>query len=202
MAQPTLAGIRALKRIGRFLLGAPRTVAVYERQPWPGVISVLSDSDHQGCLVSRRSTSCTVIMHGKHWLRSSSTTQKGISLSTGESEFHAIVKSASILLGMRTLCADWGLLDLQYHLHVDATAGRGIASRRGVGRVRHLHGPLLWVQQFVEAKAFEIKKIPGPSNGADLGTKHVGSKLMWEHLGRLGFIKASGRSRLALKAQL
>ena len=138
-------------------------------------------------------------MHGKHWLKSSATTQKGVSLSTGESEFHAIVKSVSMAMGMRTLMRDWNM-EKPIEVLVDATAGMGIASRRGVGRVRHLHAPLLWVQQVVEKRVVSLKKVKGVDNVADLPTKHVDSVTMWSHLDRMGFQKMDGSSRLALKA--
>ena len=96
---------------------------------------------------------------------------------------------------------DWKL-DLWYELLVDATAGKGIASRRGAGRVRHLHGPLLWAQKLVEDRVFAIKKIPGATSAADLGTRHVGAKLLWEHLNRPSFMRSEGRSEMPLKAQV
>ena len=45
---------------------------------WKG----LSDSDHAGCKVSRKSTSDTVLMLGQHLIKFSSTTQGVLSLSS------------------------------------------------------------------------------------------------------------------------
>ena len=42
--------------------------------------------------------------------------------------------------------------DLDLDVFVDATAGKGIATRRGVGKVRHLHTFTLWVQKLVQDK--------------------------------------------------
>eukprot|EP00959_Pyramimonas_sp_CCMP1952_P119366 2495595-Pyramimonas_sp.AAC.1 len=88
-------------------------------------------------------------MIGNHWIRGSSTTQGFNALSTGEAEFHALVKGGSIGLGLKTLAKDMGVA-LEIALKCDATAGKGIAERRGVGRVRHLHTPLLWLQRAVQ----------------------------------------------------
>eukprot|EP00959_Pyramimonas_sp_CCMP1952_P374960 7852499-Pyramimonas_sp.AAC.1 len=80
-----------------------------------------------------------------------STTHGFNALSNGEAEFHALAKGGSIGLGLKTLAKDMGV-DLEIGLKCDATAGKGIAERRGVGRVRHLHAPLLWLQRAVQQK--------------------------------------------------
>ena len=100
---------------------------------------------------------------------------------------------------MATLCADWGL-DMKMEVVVDATAGKGIAERRGVGRVRHLHAPLLWVQQVVEQRRIALRKIQGENNLGDLPTKHVDAKTLWRHMRAMGFEVREGASKIALKA--
>ena len=108
MQAPTESAWQALKRAARFVAGAPRLVVRYERQPPVTYVDVSSDSDHAGCTRMRRSTSATVLMVGKHLLKTSSTTQTVISLSTGESEFYALVKAASAALGLSALGRDFG----------------------------------------------------------------------------------------------
>ena len=58
-------------------------------------------------------------------------------------------------------------------VRVDASAGRGMAVRRGAGRIRHIATPALWVHQLTQDGMVKITKIPGISNLADLGTKHL-----------------------------
>jgi hypothetical protein len=112
------------------------------------------------------------MMWGAHLLSASSTTQNVIALSSAESEFYALAKAASRALGGAAMC-----VDLAVHLRpavlVDATASKGIASRRGVGRVRHLHTQVLWVQAAVAEKRLVILRVKGTENPADLGTKHL-----------------------------
>ena len=48
MSQPTKIGMRKLKRIGRYLLGAPRAVATFEWQKLPGTVTAFIDSDLAG----------------------------------------------------------------------------------------------------------------------------------------------------------
>jgi hypothetical protein len=201
MQKPNEVGYQLLKRAARFLKMYPRTVCAYHRQPVRSYIDVYTDTNHAGCPQTRKSTSCTVMMHGKHWLKSSATTQSVIGLSSGESEFHGIVKGTSAGLGCQVLCRDLGL-DLKLRLWADATAGMGIAQRRGIGRVRHLHTPLLWVQRVFHDRRAEIKKIAGPENCSDLGTKVLPGPEVWKHLKFMGFEPRAGASQLALKAAI
>ena len=73
-----------------------------------------------------------------------STTQVTVALSTAESEWHALVRTASALIGLQNLAADLGRY-LQLTLKTDATAAIGIASRRGAGKIRHLATQTLWL---------------------------------------------------------
>ena len=50
----------------------------------------------------------------------------------------------------------------------DASAGIGIASRQGCGRLKHLEVKWLWVQEKVSEKALRLKKHPTETNTADL----------------------------------
>ena len=199
MQAPDEAAWTALKRAVRFCLGAPRIVWKFARQPPVSYVDVWSDSDHAGCRRTRRSTSCSVLMHGKHLLRVSSTTQTVIALSSGESEFYAAVKSISMALGAEEMGKDIGVT-LKPRVKYDATAGAGIASRRGVGKVRHLHTPALWVQRFVQEGRVQLVKVAGDKNVADLGTKHVTKKVMWNLMCAMSVHAEGGRSALALRA--
>ena len=67
------------------------------------------DADFAGDLVSRRSSSGLVLLFGKHCLKTFSSVQGRIGLSSGESEFYACVKGGAALLGMRSLMLDWGI---------------------------------------------------------------------------------------------
>ena len=90
--------------------------------------------------------------------------------------------------------------DLGLDIYVDATAGKGIASRRGVGKIRHLHTSTLWVQRLVQDKECAIKKIAGEDIPGDLGTKHLDSKRMWRLTKLLGIEPREGKSGIAKKA--
>ena len=48
-------------------------------------------------------------------------------------------------------------------VRMDASAGRGIAVRRGAGRIRHIATPTLRVQKLTQDGIVKIAKIPGRS---------------------------------------
>jgi hypothetical protein len=200
MATPTVNALSALKRIARFGLGADRIVWIYRRQEMPEILDAFSDSDHAGCKVTGRSTTMSILMHGSHCIKTSSTTQVPIALSTAESEFHGGVKTASMLLGFRSMALDFGIAYRKVRLHFDASAAKGIASRRGVGRIKHLRTETLWLQQAVTTRDLEVCKIDGEVNPADLGTKHLAATRLWNLMQLISIHRRTGRSKLALQA--
>ena len=82
MASPTEHGVTSLKRLGRYLEGHKRLVIEF---PWQDAasIEVYSDTDWSGCIRTRKSTSGGCLMIGKHLVKSWSSTQGPISLSSG-----------------------------------------------------------------------------------------------------------------------
>ena len=85
---------------------------------------------------------------------------------------------------------------------LDASAGIGIAQRRGAGRIRHIATPTLWLQKAVSEGKVKVGKVPGTENPADLGTKYVGRKDIERIWKQCGFVSLSGASNIALKAAL
>ena len=80
-----------------------------------------------------------------HLVKSWSSTQSVIALSTGGAELYALNKSAAQSIGLQSLLANISI-GLEVRLHTDATAGRAIATRRGLAKVRHIAVNELWLQ--------------------------------------------------------
>ena len=172
MSKPTKLSVESLKRLGRFLEGRRRLVYVYGWQMEVDGVDVYADTDHAGCLRTRKSTSGGCILLGAHLLKSWSMTQPIITLSSGEAELHGVVKAAAGGLGFLSLLADFGVT-LRLRLWTDSTASKGICARQGLGKVRHLDVQDLWIQQRIRNGDFELYKIPGERNPGDLFTKLV-----------------------------
>ena len=180
MSRPTEGSWNALKRLCRYLVGLPRLVWLYK---WQRVetIDVYTDTDWAGCPRTRKSTSGGCILLGSHALKSWSSTQSSIALSSGEAEFNGVVRGSGIGLGFQSLLKDVGI-EAPVRIWTDSSAAIGICSRQGLGKLRHLDTHTLWVQQAVRSRRIDLKKIDGEVNPADLFTKH---SLGRERLGAL-----------------
>ena len=86
MQEPRECDVGNLKKLLRYLKGAPRVVTVFTHQKMPRHVTINVDSDHAGCLETRRSTTGMTARLGAHCLKHGSNVQSTISLSSGESE--------------------------------------------------------------------------------------------------------------------
>ncbi len=170
MSKPTEASWAALKRLCRYLVGLPRMVFHFR---WQEVdcIDIFTDTDWAGCPRTRKSTSGGCVILGSHAVKSWSSTQSSIALSSGEAEFNGVVRGAGVGLGYQSLLRDLGI-DIPIRVWTDSSAAVGICSRQGLGKLRHLDTHTLWVQQAVRSKKIDLRKVDGEVNPADLFTKH------------------------------
>ena len=180
MSKPSLHAWKAMKRLCRYLAGAPRLVYVFEQQT-VDAIDVYTDTDWAGCPLTRKSTSGGCVMMGKHAVKHWSSTQTSISLSSGEAEFAGVIRGAGQGLGYQALLKDVGV-ELPLRVWTDSSAALGICSRQGLGKLRHLDTHTLWIQQAVRTKRVDLRKVNGEVNPADLLTKHSLSRQRLESL--------------------
>ncbi len=148
MARPTVGDKRKLKRLARYLVGKPRVVLEYPFQAPEAELVGYSDSDWAGCKKTAKSTSGGMIMRGKHMIKSWSSTQKSITLSSAEAELVAAVKTCTEVLGVTQMAQDWGM-EMEGRIYVDSSAAIGIVHRRGNGKMRHVKVGTLWIQEKV-----------------------------------------------------
>ena len=138
-------------------------------------------------------------MVGKCMTKSYCRGQATIALSSGEAEYYGLVSVASEALGLSSLAKDYGVL-LKIRIHMDATAGAAIGSRRGLGKVKHINTIFLRVQELVTSGQVAIGKIHTSMNFADLLTKPVSGPLLKRLMDDQGFTFPSTRANLALTA--
>ena len=194
MSSPNESDWTRLKRLGRYLLRYPMTANVFVEQPEVKMIRVFCDSDHAGCGVTRRSTTGLATMLGRHCVRHSSNMQSTIGLSSGESEWYALVAGASVGLALQSLLADWGV-KLELTVLSDSSAARGFSSRQGLGKMRHVQTRFLWAQERVKSGDLKVEPVRGKSNVADLFTKPVNGVLRERLLKKLGFVHIAPGSK-------
>ena len=93
---------------------------------------------------------------GNHLVKGWSITQGVIALSSGESEFYGIVKGSSVGLGIKSILGDLGV-KVRLRVYTDSSAAKGIASRRGLGKVRHIEVNQFGIQEKVVDGAVELQ---------------------------------------------
>ena len=100
------------------------------------------------------------MMWGRHCLKSWSSTQSVVATSSGEAEYYALVKGASVGLGMRSMMGEMGV-GADVELRTDSSAGKGMVCRRGLGKMKHVQVCYLWLQERVERGELGVVKVGG-----------------------------------------
>ena len=153
LQRPTVRHQTQLKRLARYLKKKPRIAQRFKNQRSFKTLVGWSDTDHAGCIRTRKSTTGGAIQAGTNTLLTYCRGQAVIALASGEAEYYGLVSIAAELLGLQSMCLDFGML-VGIESLLDATAGIAIGSRRGLGKVKHIDTVFLWVQELVtEGKA-------------------------------------------------
>ena len=196
MSKPVEYDMTALKRVGRYLVGKPRFTQIMIWQSPPKQLSAYSDSDWAGDKCSRKSTSGGLVMAGAHLIKSWSSTQQVIALSSGEAEVHALTKAAAQTRGIMSTYLDFSIR-MDCVVHTDANAAMGIVHRIGLGRTRHIDVQYLWIQQKVGNKELTVAKVSTHDNPADVLTKALTNEVMEKHLKNTDCKATAGRAETA-----
>ena len=130
-----------------------------------------------------------------HTVKSWSSTQSIIALSAGEAEQYAINKCAAMALGLQSLLNDTGV-SLDVKLFTDASTGKSMATRRGLGKVRHISINELWIQAKVAENIIAIVLF-FKFNPADLMTKYLSKEEIRQIMDGLMHRHSEGRSDAA-----
>ena len=106
-----------------------------------------------------------------------------------------MTKGGSIAIGIKNMLREWGLeLEIKViYISTDSSAAKGTASRRGIGKIRHLDIDELWLQDHVQTGKIKVLKIDGTKNVADALTKHVDQTKIAYHLSHTNQTICPGR---------
>ena len=132
-----------MKRLGRYLKGNPRLVQLFRWQDSPYSLDGYTDSGWAGDKITRESTSGGIVFRGAHAVKSWSSNQTVIALSSADVELYALLKGAGQVLGLKSMGWDFGD-DLSARLWSDASAAIVISQRCGLGQLRHIQTQYLW----------------------------------------------------------
>ncbi len=139
-------------------------------------------------------------MIGSHMTKHWSSQQGVIALSSGEAEYYAIFKGSTIAIGIQSMYKDVGV-ELGINTKTDAVAAKGISSRLGLGKVRHIDTNKLWVQEKVSQGSVQIDKVRSHENRADALTKYVNGQSINEHMSWVCSNVQEGRHKIMPETQ-
>ena len=124
MANPREADWAAMKRVAKYSVGALRCRQKFAWQDRQDLIVIHSDSDWTGKEKYRKSTSGGVMTYGLHVLKTWSSQQQIIALSSGEAELYAVCKAAAQTNGVMAVLCDFDI-EVQGIILTDASAALG-----------------------------------------------------------------------------
>ena len=185
MKGPTKLSLLRCKRIGRYLKGKPVLLWRFPKQKLPTRVVYQTDSDWAECKETRKSTTCIFGFFGSHLLETQVAGQSLIALSSGEAEFYAIGRGSASALMMKYFLEQVGI-EVVAVIQSDSSAARGIASRIGCGKLRHLHIRDLWIQEKVRSGELVLERALTEDNTSDLGTKHIDGRRIEKLVGLAG----------------
>ena len=186
MARPTHGSWHRLKKVVRFLVGRRRVVWKFGWQEEAGSVRVFADSDWGGDQISRKSTSGGAVVLGQHCLRTWSSTQGAIALSSAAAEFYALIDAVLRAKWAQSVLGELGVpISPVAEACTDSSAAKSYVSKRGLGKMRHLELRDLWLQREVGEGKVVIRKVAGEENPADAMTKFLGRSALHERLDRL-----------------
>ena len=108
MSSPKKSDWERRMRIGQYLAGKPRYVIKLVAQKDVHSIHAYGGRDFAADVVSRISTSGGLVCLGDHVVKSWSSFQSIIALSTGEAELYTLNKASATAIGLKSLLEDLG----------------------------------------------------------------------------------------------
>ena len=123
-------------------------------------------------------------MMGQHCVRTWSSTQSAIALSSAEAEFYALVDAVLRAKWLLSVLSELGVAKVSPVAQVltDSAAAKSFVSRRGLGKMRHIELRELWLQKEVGEGKVIVSKMPGAQNPADAMTKFLGRTQLQDRL--------------------
>ena len=161
LAKPSKSDIIASKRLLRYLRGTQDFgLKLQVKNRACSNLTVFTDSDWAGDRPTRKSVSSWVIMPDGFLISAGARTQSAIAQSPCGAEHIAATTATSEAKHIQALFLACGQ-HVNIHLRSDSIAAIGVASRRGLQRLRHLHLRFLWLLAETASKNIRIKKVLG-----------------------------------------
>ena len=142
-------------------------------EPLP--LHAYTESDWDGCVDTRKSSSGEVIVLAGTVVETKSTTQPGVpATSFGEAEMRSLTRCAQSCVYVKNLAQeDFGMKIDTPRVWCDSSAALQAAKRIGLAKMRHVAVGHMYIQELVRTKQVIIGKNDGKQNPANTLTKHL-----------------------------
>nr|GEZ35479.1 retrovirus-related Pol polyprotein from transposon TNT 1-94 [Tanacetum cinerariifolium] len=186
-AKPVEKHLAAVKRIFRYLKDAIH-IGLWYPKDTGFKLTAFSDSDHTGCLDSRKSTSGGIQFLGGDKLVSWSSKKQDYTLmSSAEAEYVSLSTCCAQVLWMRTQLTDYGFHFDKIHMYCDSKAAIAISCNPVQhSRTKHIDVRYHFIKEKVEKGIFELFFVGTEYQLADLFTKALPEERFKYLIRRLG----------------
>eukprot|EP00971_Amphidinium_carterae_P341162 6479842-Amphidinium_carterae.1 len=184
MSKPLRKHEYSLHRLAVYLAQRPRLEWLFKHETFSDEIYIEVDSDWAGDRECRRSVDGGFAFQGSSLIDGWTTTQHTVALSSGEAEYYGTTNGAARGMWIKSFYQDMNV-EVRVTLATDSSAAKGIATRVGSGKLRHIDVKHLWLQEKIQDKALHITKIKGTENRADIQTKAVEPQVHEKHVQKL-----------------
>jgi hypothetical protein len=177
MKAPHESAFNDLKRLGRYLRGRPRLVYEYWPQRFQKELAVFCDSDHAGCIITRRSTNYrpsnyvrTTLYQAfkQHPIHNFAFKWRKWILLDREGRSNRVVDtSPTIWLEPRNKAEG----------QVRFFSSKRSHTEQGLGQTRHVETWFLWVQGKVQRRVLELEKVGTNHNVQTCSQSHCPKQL-------------------------
>ena len=183
MCEPKVVHQLRVVRVARYVLQHPGETWLFNNQADPKTLYVYTDTDWAADELTRKSASCTVERYGSHMLDCSVAKQSLVALSSKKAEFYGIVSAVATSKQTSQMLEQIGM-QLEVTSASDSSAVKGICTKTGSGKVRHLSIKELWIQEAYRKKEFRAPEVvtgadaTAQKRGSDkgVGMPHVGGR--------------------------
>ncbi|GJR01843.1 retrovirus-related pol polyprotein from transposon TNT 1-94 [Tanacetum coccineum] len=186
-AKPTEKHLTAVKRIFRYLKDSINMGLWYPKDTGSELTTFL-DSDHVGCLDSRKSTSGGIqFLGGDKLFRWSSKKQNCTSMSSAEAEYVSLSACCAQILWLRTHLTDYGFHFDKIPMYCDSKAAIAISCNPVQhSRTKHIDVRYHFIKEQVEKGIVELFFVGTEYQLADLFTKALSEDRFKYLVRRLG----------------
>ena len=171
-ARPGERHLKGLFRILRYLKGTLSAGLTFNTND--DLLTVYCDSDHAGCVDTRRSTSGYVFFMYGGPILTKTIQQKSVALSSTEAEVLALSRCVRDLIWVRNLLSEFNLPIGKTKVYEDNSGAISIANNSALCQAaKHIAIAYTFIREKVRKNLIVIAKIDGTKNIADIFTKPV-----------------------------